>query len=83
MLFMFVIKGICVLASHLRLNLLGMLSLTCIWQAFWVPLILIIRSTDAQLVVSYYLQKGRFRRRVLTVWEHLCSLNAIFQEENF
>ena len=53
MLFMFAFKGICVPASHLRLNLLGMLSLTCIWQAFWVQWILITRSTDAQLVVSY------------------------------
>ena len=45
--------GICVPASHLRLNLLGMVSLTCIWQDFWVQWILITRSTDAQLVVSY------------------------------
>ena len=40
-------KGIFVPASHLSLNLLGMLSLMCIWQAFWVQWILITRSTDA------------------------------------
>ena len=53
MLFLFAFKGIYVPATHLRLNLLGMLSLTCTWQAFWVQWILITRSTDAQLVVSY------------------------------
>ena len=53
MLFMFAFKGIGVPASHIRLNILGMLSLTCIWKDFWVQWILITRSTIAQLVVSY------------------------------
>ena len=45
--------GICVPTSHFKLNLLGMLSLTCILQSFWVQWILITRSIDAQLVVFY------------------------------
>ena len=82
MLFMYAFLGICVSSSHLRLNILAMLSLTCILQDFWVQWNLITGSTDAQLVVSYLSLQGRFRRCVLTIWEHLRSLNAIFQEEN-
>ena len=53
MFFMYAFKGICALASHLRLRSLKHALLNVYLVSFLGSVDTFIRSTDAQLVVSY------------------------------